>query len=200
MGSEMCIRDRFRLGRQLADHFDSDSEMLWVQIPLELLKNNRHKQSAGKKKTLAPLHHTPARYANGRAAIFKTWWLKVRILSALLEKKILRVGEHWRAKLAVNQWLLQLCRFDSYSTHSTNQASTREAFITQKRCGWARSQPSLISLERRVRPPDPLLSRAVRQTVRHLFCKQEIGVRFSDGPLNLFQSEGSRIRLAGPHC
>ena len=39
--------------------------------------------------------------------------------------------------------------------------------------------------------------RAARPMGGRLACNQEIGVRLPGGPLN---SEGSRIRLAGPHC
>ena len=95
----------------------------------------------------------------------------------------------------------------------------RSKLQTHTHCGWARSQPGLISQDRRVRPPDPLLQRAGRSvrdlrrmisterlapgtifrhtqqttqqttqraariTGRHLLCTQEIGVRFSGGPL-----------------
>ena len=81
--------------------------------------------------------------------------------------------------------------------------------------------------EDRVRSPDgPLQRRAVRSTAGHLVCTQVIGVRLPGGPLEitrahgptgrhqngileirvrfpvgpLQRTEGSRIRLAGPHC
>lgn len=80
--------------------------------------------------------------------------------------------------------------------------------------------------EDRVRLPDgPLEMRAAGPRGRRLVCTQAIGVRFPGGPLNVYGlvvqrddtalawrksgfdsrrvhwiTEGSRIRLAGPHC
>ena len=159
MSSEGCflttqvsrLKPQIRLGRQLADHFGLEPEMLWVRIPLELLSSSNSPNSISTR-----VDRTSPEYVSSGNAL----------------GDVIELGEFDDQSFS---WSSLECSSPchgegrGFKSHRERFRSSivfscvkdyRPTTITYF-CGWASAQPSLISSDGRVRHPDPLLQSSV---------------------------------------